>query len=196
MAPTDKAREDLSKAALRQEAVFLSYSGTDVEAAGTVAAELKRRFQQVFDYRDGTSITPGQPWLQEVFDRLSLAGLGVLLLSEGYLASGNCLHEAREMVARADARQMVLVPVVVRREKVAMPSWLGALQVHRRTGSAGRRDRGPGDPGLRPRARRDGRAVIGARLAGCATPGTDRLRGHRWPTVRPCTSTTRRSRPA
>jgi hypothetical protein len=128
IASAEQAREYFSQAALRQEAVFLSYSGRDVAAGGAIAAELKTRFQQVFDYRDGASITPGQPWLQEVFDRLALAGLGIPLLSEGYLASGNCLHEAREMVARADARQMVVVPVVVRREQVVLPSWLGSLQ--------------------------------------------------------------------
>ncbi len=78
----------------------------------------------MFDYRDGQSITPGQPWLPEIFDRLSKSALGVPLISRDYLASGNCEHELREMVAKQDAGKMLIVPVKLTTDSLKLPSWM------------------------------------------------------------------------
>ena len=43
-------------AALRKEAVFLSYSGKDSDAATRISAALRKKFEDVFDYKDGKSI--------------------------------------------------------------------------------------------------------------------------------------------
>jgi hypothetical protein len=98
-------------AALRKEAVFISYAGSDEATARNIREAFKKKFQQVFDYRDGKSIRPGQPWLEEIFDQLALSAVGVPLLSSAYIESGNCMHELREMIARFDNRKMQIFPV-------------------------------------------------------------------------------------
>jgi hypothetical protein len=117
------------EASLRKEFVFLSYSGKDVELASQLSAELKKRFQKVFDYKDGESITPGEPWLKEIFDKLSNAALGIPLVSLNYLQSGNCDHEAQEMIARRDSGKMAVIPLkLYRNESFDPPSWFGNRQ--------------------------------------------------------------------
>ncbi|MFN6410982.1 MAG: toll/interleukin-1 receptor domain-containing protein [Planctomycetota bacterium] len=113
------------KASLRKEAVFLSYSGRDREVASRISRELKKRFQQVFDYKDGESITPGEPWLKEIFDKLSVARFGVPLVSSNYFASGNCEHEALEMVAKRDAGEMSIIPIKLNADDTfELPTWM------------------------------------------------------------------------
>ena len=118
------AEEYFLKASKRAEAMFLSYSGKDQDVAHQISALLKRRFQEVFDYRDGESITPGQPWLKEIFDKLAKSAFGVPLLSENYLNSRNCLHEAEEMVARQDLGKMIVIPVKLDTDQLDLPTWM------------------------------------------------------------------------
>ena len=115
-------------AVLRKETVFLSYSGKDRDVAGDIANVLRNYFQTVFDYRDGSSVQPGKPWLPEIFDQLSQAAIAVPLLSLDYLASGNCMHEAQEIVTRCDSKVMRVLPVKVRDEPLNLPAWLQNLQ--------------------------------------------------------------------
>lgn len=116
-------------AAKRKETVFLSYSGADRDKAANLAQALRNRFQQVFDYRDqGESIVPGRRWIDEVFDRLSTSAIGISLLSPSYLASGNCLHEARQMTALADAGKLQLLPVKITNEALDLPTWAQDIQ--------------------------------------------------------------------
>lgn len=118
------ARDYFDSAALRKEAVFVSYCGEDEHLARPMIAELKRRFQSVFDYKDGHSIVPGQPWLEEIFTTLSRSALGVALVSQDYLESGNCSHEAQAMVAQQDSHRMHFIPVKLYPEKLAIPAWM------------------------------------------------------------------------
>jgi TIR domain len=120
-------------AALREEVVFLSYSGEDSELAARISTALKKRFRVVFDYRDGSSIHPGQPWLKEIFERLSGSAIGVILLSENYLRSGNCEHEAQEIVSRVDGKHMKLLPVRLYDKTLDLPTWLSQTQYVRLT---------------------------------------------------------------
>lgn len=125
----EEARAYFAGAALRKETVFLSYSGEDREYAAALAAVLRQRFQQVFDYRDqGESIVPGRRWIEEVFDKLSASAVGVALVSQAYFASGNCEHEARHLVALADSRKLRLVPVKIKAGDLELPSWMQDLQ--------------------------------------------------------------------
>ena len=110
---TAEADDYFRSASLRKEAVFLSYSGKDAPVATKLADALREKFQTVFDYRDGESIRPGQPWLEEIFDQLSTSAIGIALLSGSYVESGNCQHELREMVAKRDAKDMKVIPVVL-----------------------------------------------------------------------------------
>jgi hypothetical protein len=117
------------EASLRKEPVFLSYSGKDSTLAVQISAELKRRFQQVFDYKDGKSITPGEPWIKKIFDQLSAAALGIPLVSDNYLKSGNCIHEAQDMVGQHDAGKMEMIAVKLYEEvDFEDATWMKSLQ--------------------------------------------------------------------
>lgn len=129
IATSDQARAYFASAALRKEAVFLSYSGEDLNFASGLVRVLKERFQQVFNYRDqAESIVPGRPWMEEVFDKLSTSALGVPLLSSSYFKSGNCTHEAREMMSLADSGALRMIPVKVNEEPLDLPSWIRGVQ--------------------------------------------------------------------
>lgn len=118
-----------ASATLRKETVFLSYAGEDRARVEGVAQALRRIFQNVFDYRDqGQSIVPGSRWIEEIFDKLSGSALAVPLVSPAYFASGNCTHEAREIVALADNRKIRLVPVKLHDGPLELPSWMGDIQ--------------------------------------------------------------------
>ena len=90
---TQEAEQYFLEAALRKEAVFLSYSGKDEEAVAPIAGALRRQFQSVFDYRDGgDSIEAGRAWMDEIFTKLDRSAVAVPMLSASYIASGNCLQ--------------------------------------------------------------------------------------------------------
>jgi hypothetical protein len=127
----DEARAYFRSSQLRKDPVFLSYSGADADPAHAVSAALKARFQTVFDYRDGESLRAGTEWLPGIFDRLAASAAGVILLSPSYLASGNCEHEAMELMALRDQRKIALLPVKLRDETLDVPSWLKTVQYDR-----------------------------------------------------------------
>lgn len=116
------------RAALRKEAVFLSYCGADQEAGARISAALRKRFQKVFDYRDGKSITPGEPWLEEIFRSLAGSAIGVPLMSAKYFESGNCEHEARELISRRDAKHMFVFPIRLSGDEFKIPEWAKSTQ--------------------------------------------------------------------
>lgn len=125
---SEEAKTYFRKAEMRKDSVFLSYSGNDSEIASKISTELKKRFQSVFDYQDGKSITPGQPWLGEIFEKLSGSKLGISLVSANYLNSGNCEHEALKMYALRDAGKISVIPVKLYDEKVKWPEWMSSTQ--------------------------------------------------------------------
>lgn len=123
-----EATEYFQGAARRKEPVFVSYCGQNKDKGSILSAELKRQFQKVFDYRDGESIRAGNEWLDEIFDQLSAASIGISLLSEDYVQSDNCMHEARELVANRDNKRMKFVPIYIAGEKFKTPSWMRSTQ--------------------------------------------------------------------
>jgi TIR domain len=125
---SQEARAYFEEASLRKEAVFLSYSGKDQDFARSLSSELRKRFQVVFDYRDGQSIRPGEPWIQEIFDQLATAAVGIPLYSKDYLASGNCVHELEQMVALSDSHKLALMPIKLYRDDLILPSFVEHLQ--------------------------------------------------------------------
>jgi hypothetical protein len=123
----DQALQYFREAALRKEAVFVSYSGRDADAAGAVIAALRRKFQQVFDYRaDDRPIPAGSQWIEEIFKQIAARPLGVILLSSDYLESGYCRHEMNEMIAQQDGGKMKIVPIKLREARP--PPELGSTQ--------------------------------------------------------------------
>lgn len=120
----NEAFQYFQKANQRKDTIFLSYSGNDRQLASLISIELKKRFQRVFDYKDGESITPGKPWMKEIFDKLSGSKLGILLVTSSYLESGNCAHEAQEMIALRDSNKISVLPLKLYEEKIETPSWM------------------------------------------------------------------------
>ncbi len=49
-------------------------------------------------------------------------------MSQGYLDSGNCVHEAQQMVAQLDNKKMKFVPVSLADANYEMPPWLSIIQ--------------------------------------------------------------------
>jgi hypothetical protein len=132
MSTLEEALQYFREAALRKEAVFVSYAGADEKDARNIRDAFRKKFQQVFDYRDGTSIRPGQPWLQEIFEQLSKCAVGVPLLSSAYLASGNCMHEFRDMIARVDDKKMQLFAIKLKADdQFTLPPESASLQYSR-----------------------------------------------------------------
>ena len=129
---TEDALKYFRKATLRKERIFVSYSGRDQDKANELIASFRKQFQDIFDYRDGKSIRPGEPWLKEIFDTLAVSPVGVPLLSPSYFESGNCSHELREMVARRDNGQMRVFPIKLRKDdEINLPNELKDLQYAR-----------------------------------------------------------------
>lgn len=128
----NEALEYFTSASLRKEIVFVSYSGIDVEIAYEIIQELRNYFQTVFDYRDGKSIIAGQPWIDEIFNKLSKSAIGISLLSASYLESGNCMHEAEQLVANKDYKKTQLVPIKLYDENLKLPEFLESLQYLRK----------------------------------------------------------------
>lgn len=124
----DEARSYFIGAALRKEAVFLSYSGRDQDPAMDLSAALKTKFQKVFDYRDPEAIQPGVRWIETIFNQLSASAVGIPLLSSEYFNSGNCMHELHQMVALQDSRKMKLIPVKLYKEPLELPPLLQSTQ--------------------------------------------------------------------
>lgn len=129
IAGRDRAVDYFTSAAKRKETVFVSCAGQDSAYAESVVAELRRRFQRVFYYRDQDALEAGQPWPQQVFSELSEAAVGVLLLSEAYGRSRNCMDEAASLYAGYTADQVALVPV--RLDRSPVPEFLKQLQYER-----------------------------------------------------------------
>lgn len=124
-----EARRYFHSAAPRTERVFVSYRGSDATTAAPIVEMFRRRFQQVFDYKDGESIGPGRPWLDEIFNSLDKAALAVLLLSPDYVQSQNCLHEAQKAIELHDSGRLHVLPIKLPGTRsTTLPSWLTAVQ--------------------------------------------------------------------
>jgi len=115
-------------AALRKEPVFLSYSGKDRAAALKIGDALRQRFQVVFDYQDGKSITPGASWLNEIYRTLADCKIGVPLYSRSYFDSPNCVHEAEQLIARKDQAKMFVFPFAIDLADLNVPEFAESTQ--------------------------------------------------------------------
>ena len=92
-------------------------------------AALRERFQQVFDYRAPDQPIPaGTRWIEEIFKQIAARPLGVILLSPAYFKSGNCRHEADEMIAQRDNGKMQLVPIKLAAGELELPPPLRSTQ--------------------------------------------------------------------
>ena len=119
------------EAAKRKERIFISYSGADEEITNGLRAAFRKRFQEVFDYRDGKSIRPGQQWLEEISRSLARSPVCVVLLSSTYATSGNCVHELNDAIAARDAGTTRVYPIKLRDETFDIPGTLASTQYYR-----------------------------------------------------------------
>jgi hypothetical protein len=119
------------RATLREEKVFVSYSGKDTDPGKDVIKKLKGYFKTVFDYRDGQSIEPGQSWEQEIFAKLEECKISVCLLSATYFESDHCLHEAQHIMGLKDSKKLKMYPVKLYAEALNPPAFLSSTQYMR-----------------------------------------------------------------
>lgn len=126
----DEAVEYFKKASLRNEAIFVSYSGKDKEIALSIIKKLKSKFSYVFNYRDkAESILPGRSWISEIFDNLAKSSLGILLYSEKYFDSQNCQHELRQIIALRDSKKIKVLPIkLYKNADLKIPNFAQDLQ--------------------------------------------------------------------
>jgi TIR domain len=118
-----------SSAAKRKEVVFLSYSGEDAAIAGQFAAALKQHFQEVFNYRDDSSLRIGEYWQDQIARKLSTTAIGVILFSVNYKESGHCMDEGRDLYDGFLNGRAKLLPVKLDATRVPHP--LSKLQYTR-----------------------------------------------------------------
>jgi hypothetical protein len=117
------------EAARRKERVFISYSGVDDASTKGLREEFAKRFQEVFDYRDGKSIRPGEPWIEEISASMSKSPICVPLLSSTYVNSGNCMHELDDAIALRDAKQTRIFPIKLKADdSFNLPGVLASTQ--------------------------------------------------------------------
>lgn len=122
----EEARQYFNGASRRKEHVFLSYAGEDRSSVSRVKVELGKRFQKVFDYKEPGSIAAGSEWIRDLFASLSQSAIGIICLSKNYLASGNCQHEAVELIAQRDQGKTSVF--VVNLDGVDPPKFMQYLQ--------------------------------------------------------------------
>jgi TIR domain len=125
----EEAAEYFSSAAKRKEKVFLSYAQEDADRGAEFSVELSRHFQDVFDYRRRGAIPTGAPWLDQIYEELSAAAVGVLLISAEYQESRYCMDEARQLFDAHQNDRLVIVPVKL--DQAAPPLFLKDLQYER-----------------------------------------------------------------
>lgn len=118
-----------SSAAKRKEVVFLSYAGADADLGEQFGAALRQRFQEVFDYRDGSSLRIGDYWQDQVTRQLSATAIGVILFSEHYGHSGYCMDEGRGLYDGFVNNRVKLLPVKL--DETPVPAPLSGLQYAR-----------------------------------------------------------------
>ena len=123
------ARRYFSSAAKRKQPVFLSYAGSDAAVAAQFGDELRRLFQEVFDYRDREGVPAGEFWQDHISGELSSAAIGVILFSESYAKSGHCMDEARHLYGRKVNNDAKVLPV--RLDDSSAPPLLASLEYWR-----------------------------------------------------------------
>jgi hypothetical protein len=96
--------------------VFISYSHKDRKFRDELATHLSNLRNQgvISDWYDG-DIPPGTEWKTQIMDHLKTAQVILLLISADFMASNFCYGiELKESIARHDANQARVLPVVLR----------------------------------------------------------------------------------
>lgn len=114
-------------AALRQETVFLSYTGNDRNVAKKLRLELNKKFRKVIDYRDGETMFSGQVWREQVNLMLESSAIAVPILSADFISSQNCLNELRRIMELRKRKGLVVLPVKVSNENLDLPETIAFL---------------------------------------------------------------------
>ena len=111
----EEAETYFRRAKLRKEQVFVSYASQDGWAAQAITRELRKRFQLVFDYKDGgESLPAGTNWMTELYSRLHDSRIGIPVLSSSYVKKKTCMREAQQMMIRADQDALEVIPFKLR----------------------------------------------------------------------------------
>jgi TIR domain len=119
-----EARDYFREASRRRKSLFLSYAREDGDLASQLAAILHDSFQEVFDYRDGRSLEPGESWKDQTDGEIAKCDLAVALLTPEYLDSPYCMEELDLIAHRWKAGELPFYPVKLRPDPLRLPSLL------------------------------------------------------------------------
>jgi hypothetical protein len=109
--------------------VFFSYAHEDEELRNQLAKHLKllQREGVITAWHD-REITAGSEWAGQIDEHLNSAGIILLLISSDFMASDYCYDvELKRAMARHEAREAVVIPVILRPVKWSSASF-GKLQ--------------------------------------------------------------------
>jgi hypothetical protein len=123
-----EARDYFLEASRRKRSVFFSYAREDGDLASQLAAILHDSFQEVFDYRDGQSLAPGESWKDQIGREIAKCDLAVALLTTEYVDSPYCMDELSLIADRWTAGELPFYPVKLRPDPLRLPSSLREIQ--------------------------------------------------------------------
>src|SRR5437764_6925547 len=96
--------------------VFISYAHKDRKFRDVLAIHLSnlRNLGVISDWYDG-DIPPGTEWKPQIMGHLQTAQIILLLISADFMASKFCYSiELQEAIARHDAKQVRVIPIILR----------------------------------------------------------------------------------
>jgi len=108
--------------------VFFSYASEDGDLASRFAAILGESFQDIFDYRDGRSLVPGEPWKDQIDRQVAMSDLAIALLTPDYTNSEYCMNELQLLWDKRKQGQLLFYPIKLRPEPLPLPSYMNDVQ--------------------------------------------------------------------
>jgi hypothetical protein len=123
-----QARDYFLEASRRKKSVFFSYASEDGDLASRFAAILGESFQDIFDYRDGRSLVPGEPWKDQIDRQVAMSDLAIALLTPDYTNSEYCMNELQLLRDKRKQGQLLFYPIKLRPEPLPLPSYMNDVQ--------------------------------------------------------------------
>ena len=123
-----QARDYFLEASRRKKSVFFSYAREDGDLASRFASILHDNFQNVFDYRDGQSLVPGEPWKDQIDREIAKSDLAVALLTPDYIDSEHCMDELLLIRERRMQGKLLFYPIKLHPDRIPLPSYMMDFQ--------------------------------------------------------------------
>jgi len=123
----EEAYQHFTKGLLRDETIFISYTDKDRLFVKDLIVELKKKFKNIIDYRDGASMFSGQDWRMQIGYLLEQSIIAIPILSKDYVQSRNCLSELYKMETLMKKDNLVILPIKVKIDKFDIPDNISSI---------------------------------------------------------------------